>query len=111
MHRKYGDRTDRYEKAFLKQWNFIEKHLLDPVHGGWYWDTTRDGTLIGDGAKANAWKANYHTSRALMNVVKMLGSPQQPHSECLLSVLVSLQSLPTGVRVALIYYINNIHIY
>jgi mannobiose 2-epimerase len=29
MHRKYGDRTDRYWRAFLKQWNFIEKHLLD----------------------------------------------------------------------------------
>jgi mannobiose 2-epimerase len=72
MHHKYGDRTDRYEKAFGKQWSFIEKHLLDPVHGGWYSDTTRDGKLMGDGAKANAWKANYHTSRALMNVVKML---------------------------------------
>ena len=29
---------------------------------------TRDGKLIGDGAKASQWKANYHTSRALMNV-------------------------------------------
>ena len=32
MHHKYGDRTDRYEKPFRKQWSFIEKHLLDPVH-------------------------------------------------------------------------------
>jgi mannose/cellobiose epimerase-like protein (N-acyl-D-glucosamine 2-epimerase family) len=72
MHHKYGDRTDRYEKAFGKQWSFIEKHLLDPVYGGWYSDTTRDGKLTGDGAKANAWKANYHTSRALMNVMRML---------------------------------------
>jgi cellobiose epimerase len=72
MDHKYGDRTDRYEKAFGKQWIFIEKHLLDPVHGGWYSDTTRDGKMTGDGAEANAWNANYHTSRALMNVVKML---------------------------------------
>ena len=41
MHRKFGDRTDRYWKAFLKQWDFIEKHLLDPVHGGWYGETTQ----------------------------------------------------------------------
>ena len=60
-------------KAFLKQWDFIEEHLIDPVHGGWYAETTREGKLIGDGAKATQWKANYHTSRALMNVARMLG--------------------------------------
>jgi mannobiose 2-epimerase len=72
LHRKYGDRTDRYWKAFLLQWDFIEKHLLDPEHGGWYAETTFDGKLLGDGAKASQWKANYHTSRALMNVARML---------------------------------------
>ncbi len=72
MHRKYGDRTDRYAKAFLLQWDFVEKHLLDPVHGGWYAETTQEGELIGDGAKAGQWKANYHTSRAMMNVARML---------------------------------------
>lgn len=73
MHRKHGDTTDLYWKLFRKQWAFIEGHLLDPVHGGWFMDTTRDGALIGDGRKATQWKANYHTSRALMNVAKMLG--------------------------------------
>ena len=72
MHRKYGDRDERYRQAFLKQWDFIEKHLLDHVHGGWFSETTREGKLIGDGSKANQWKANYHTSRALMNVATML---------------------------------------
>jgi mannobiose 2-epimerase len=73
MHRRYGGQTDRYWKAFLKQWSFIERHLLDRTHGGWFMQTSRDGTLIGDGRKATQWKANYHTSRALMNVAKMLG--------------------------------------
>jgi mannobiose 2-epimerase len=72
MHRKYGDRTGRYWNAFLKQWEFIEKHLLDSVHGGWFAETTPDGKLLGDGAKAHAWKANYHTARAMMNVARML---------------------------------------
>jgi len=75
MHRKYGDHTDRYWKSFLKQWDFIEKHLVDPIHGGWYAETTREGRLLGDGGKASQWKANYHTSRALMNVARMLGQP------------------------------------
>ncbi len=72
MHQNDKGRTDRYAKAFWKQWAFIENHMIDPIHGGWYAETTRDGRLIGDGAKASQWKANYHTSRALMNVVKML---------------------------------------
>jgi mannobiose 2-epimerase len=72
MHHQFGDRTDRYAQAFRKQWEFIDKHLIDPVHGGWFAETTRDGTLIGDGAKANPWKANYHTARAQMNVATLL---------------------------------------
>jgi mannobiose 2-epimerase len=75
MHRRYADQTDRYWKAFLKQWDFIDRHLIDPMHGGWYAETTREGTLKGDGGKANQWKANYHTARALMNVARMLGEP------------------------------------
>jgi len=77
LHQKYSEHTDRYGKAFLKQWNFIEKHMLDTTYGGWYAETTRDGKLIGDGAKANPWKANYHTSRALMNVAKQLAKQKR----------------------------------
>ena len=72
MDRKYGNDTERYWNAFLKQWDFIEKHLLDPVHGGWYADLTAEGKPLDDGFKASQWKANYHTSRALMNVARML---------------------------------------
>ena len=78
MHRHVQGHTDRYARAFWKQWDFIEKHMIDQTHGGWYAETTRDGRLIGDGAKANAWKAAYHTSRALMNVVNMLDQPKGP---------------------------------
>jgi mannobiose 2-epimerase len=72
MHRKYGTKTERYGKAFRKEWDFIERHLLDPVHGGWYMETTPEGKLLGDGRKATAWKASYHTSRAMMNVATLL---------------------------------------
>ena len=73
LHEKYRAETDRYGRAFLRQWAFIEEHLLDPKYGGWYIETTREGRLRGDGQKANRWKANYHTSRALMNVAARLG--------------------------------------
>jgi mannobiose 2-epimerase len=73
MHRRFGGGTDRYWKAFLKEWAFIETYQLDPAHGGWYGETTREGKRIGAGPKATQWKANYHTSRALINVATMLG--------------------------------------
>jgi cellobiose epimerase len=47
----------------------------DPARGGWFPETQRDGTLHGGGAKANPWKANDHTSRAMMNVVNLLTMP------------------------------------
>jgi mannobiose 2-epimerase len=72
MHRRFGSSTDRYLNAFRKQWAFIERHQIDPRDGGWFGELTREGRLLGDGRKATQWKANYHTARAMMNVVKML---------------------------------------
>ncbi len=74
---KLGRQTDRYRNAFWKQWTFIEKHMLDPEHGGWYGETSREGKLIGDGAKSTPWKVNYHTSRAMMNVARLLEDPRE----------------------------------
>ena len=73
FHLKYGRETDRYWQAFRLQWEFIDQHQLDPVHGGWRWETTSDGKPSGETAKATPWKANYHTGRAMLNVAKMLG--------------------------------------
>jgi mannobiose 2-epimerase len=79
MDKKYGGKTDRYARAFGKQWEFIRTHMIDPAHGGWFPETERDGTPRGDGVKANPWKANYHTSRAMMNVVNLLTKPEPGH--------------------------------
>ena len=70
----FAKETDKYGKAARKQWEFIEKHQLDLEFGGWFGEVTREGKLIGDGGKANPWKANYHTGRSMMNVVKLLGT-------------------------------------
>mgnify|MGYP001060196406 CR=1 FL=1 len=76
MNHKYGQETDRYARAFAKQWTFIKRRMLDPEHGGWFAETDRAGELLGDGAKANKWKANYHTARALMNVSRLLDAAE-----------------------------------
>jgi mannobiose 2-epimerase len=81
MHREFGGETDRYGLAFLKQWEWIERHQLDPEHGGWFGEVDADGRLLGDGRKATQWKANYHTSRALMNVARMLDDLPGPSAK------------------------------
>jgi mannobiose 2-epimerase len=45
---------------------FIETTQRDPAHGEWFWSVLPDGTP-GEKAdeKGNAWKASYHTLRAL----------------------------------------------
>ncbi len=72
MHAKFGATTDRYWQAFRQQWQFIERHQLDPQFGGWFNTTSPEGQPSGDLAKATPWKANYHTARALMNVARHL---------------------------------------
>ena len=72
MDHRFGRETDRYAKALGKQWDFIRTRMLDSEFGGWFAETDRDGNRIGDGFKASQWKANYHTSRALMNVARIL---------------------------------------
>ncbi|WP_165222492.1 AGE family epimerase/isomerase [Aquisphaera insulae] len=79
MDAKYGRETDRYRRAFLMQWSFIRAHMLDPKFDGWFAETEREGDLRGDGAKASPWKANYHTSRAMMNVVRMIRNEAAGH--------------------------------
>jgi len=77
FHLKYGRETDRYWDAFRLQWAFIDHHLIDPVHGGWFWETTADGVRSGATAQATPWKANYHTGRAMLNVARMLGEVEK----------------------------------
>jgi mannobiose 2-epimerase len=73
MHQRYGRETDRYWRAFAKQLRFIWHRQIDYERGGWYNETTADGTPKGDLSKASPWKEAYHDSRALMNVARKLG--------------------------------------
>ena len=78
LHLKYGHETDRYWSAFRREWDFVDHHLLDPVHGGWFLVTDAAGTTVGIDSKATPWKVNYHTTRAMLNVARMLGTLEPP---------------------------------
>ncbi|MGD1007816.1 MAG: AGE family epimerase/isomerase [Ignavibacteriaceae bacterium] len=68
-----NDKLNYYDK-FCVEWNYIKTYLLDQKYGGWYQygiDKTPDSQFF---PKASIWKCNYHTSRGLINCIRMLGS-------------------------------------
>ena len=67
MHELYGDKTDRYLLAFLKEWDFIKAHVVDKSHGEWI-NTVGPAGLLDDPRQeiGGRWKDAYHQGRALM---------------------------------------------
>ena len=61
-----------YYDKFCIQWEYCKRYLIDHDHGGWYWG----GIDIVPGnmtfPKGTIWKADYHTSRALINCIERL---------------------------------------
>ena len=74
----FPDDPLRYEERFRTLWRYIDLNLIDHEHGGWYeggLDRDPDNRLR---PKAHIWKAAYHDSRALMNVVRRLEAAEAP---------------------------------
>jgi cellobiose epimerase len=69
MYRLTGD--TRYRTVFEKTLDWVEKNQADGTNGEWYWIVPPDGKPSGD--KGNPWKAAYHTGRAMMECLQLLG--------------------------------------
>jgi mannobiose 2-epimerase len=55
---------DRFLEAAERVWAFVERFLVDRVHGEWRWRVRRDGRPIPGLPKVEPWKCPYHNSRA-----------------------------------------------
>ena len=62
----------RYHELFERQWSYIQDHMVDKMHGGWFSEGLDSNPQAREGAKAHIWKVNYHNLRSLINVSKML---------------------------------------
>ncbi|MCJ8164063.1 AGE family epimerase/isomerase [Pontibacter sp. E15-1] len=61
-----------YYDLFLKQWEYIDKYIIDHEHGDWYPGGIDKEPKQKTALKAQIWKASYHQFRALANVVQRL---------------------------------------
>jgi mannobiose 2-epimerase len=64
------------DKQFLiaarRVWNYIEKNLIDRVHGEWFWRINPNGRPDQKLPKVSEWKGPYHATRACLETMRRL---------------------------------------
>jgi len=65
------EKTSYYNK-FLEQWEYNKKYQIDNEYGGWYLAGIDKSPYMKQMTKANIWKADYHTTRAMINCLRRL---------------------------------------
>lgn len=60
------------DEAYIQKasdcYNYIEKNLIDPVNGEWFWSIS-NGSAGTSGDKAGFWKCPYHNSRMCLEIM------------------------------------------
>jgi cellobiose epimerase len=62
----------KFLKAAGRVWEYLEQHLVDRVHGEWFWRINADGRPDPDLPKVSEWKGPYHGSRACLETLRRL---------------------------------------
>ena len=55
-----------------KNWHYIGAHLVDRLHGEWFWGIRDDRTPMPGQDKVGVWKCPYHNSRAMMEILRRM---------------------------------------
>lgn len=69
IYRHTGD--ERAARLYLDTLDWVTRFQIDREHGGWHMYVDARGRP--SGGKANLWKAPYHTGRAMMTCLELLG--------------------------------------
>ncbi|MFC4874008.1 AGE family epimerase/isomerase [Negadavirga shengliensis] len=71
----YPDDEWDYFSKFEKQWDYIQKYLIDHEHGEWYSGGLDKEPHHSKTPKGHIWKTAYHNFRSLANCVERLKHP------------------------------------
>lgn len=72
MHKLFPNDERNYYGKFEQMWIYIDQYLIDHENGDWYVNGLDSDPNAAKAPKAQAWKGNYHTARALIMCQKML---------------------------------------
>jgi len=63
---------ERFLRAALHCWDFIETRLIDRTDGEWFRGVDRAGNVLPEQLKVSFWKCPYHNGRACMEAARRL---------------------------------------
>jgi mannobiose 2-epimerase len=72
----------KFLAAARRVWNYIEQHLVDRVHGEWFWRITPEGRVDATLPKVSEWKGPYHGSRACLETLHQLDAVSAMEELC-----------------------------
>jgi cellobiose epimerase len=58
-----------FRTAATRCWEYIQNHVVDRVHGEWFWRIRPDGTPDPAEPKVSAWKCPYHNARCCLEII------------------------------------------
>ena len=62
--------NEAYFAAARQTWKFINEHLVDRVHGEWFWRIQPNGQPDSKLPKVSEWKGPYHATRACLETMR-----------------------------------------
>jgi mannobiose 2-epimerase len=62
----------KFFEAARRVWDFIENHLVDRIHGEWFWRIAPAGGVDTTLPKVSEWKGPYHGSRMCLETLRRL---------------------------------------
>lgn len=62
----------KFLAAAQRVWDYIQNHLVDRVHGEWFWRINADGRPDPKLPKVSEWKGPYHVTRACLETLRRL---------------------------------------
>ncbi|WP_264563570.1 AGE family epimerase/isomerase [Flavobacterium sp. N3904] len=62
---------EEYLNIVFKNWDFIQKHIIDKEKGEWFWGINGDYSKMKKD-KAGFWKCPYHNSRACIELINRI---------------------------------------
>lgn len=74
LYQNFGDER-AYERA-VACWQFIGRHLIDPVGGEWWWSVDDEYQVNRKDDKAGFWKCPYHNSRMCLEIIERTADMQ-----------------------------------
>ena len=64
--------NNAYLDYSVRSWRFVKKHIIDHIHGEWFWGVLKDYSVMQGQDKIGFWKCPYHNARACLELIKRI---------------------------------------